>query len=161
MKTSTNCSANIVDWSIKDFSANWKCKNFFGFSFERLEANADTPRVAKKKKKLQNFSTENLIFKKTLLAMDEDYTIYREENLFAESLSVLREIRRQGRLCDIILKVNSSDSEIFINKKHFSLLIRSIMKHSQLIGSFWRHRFRFSTQCSRKITPSTQRKRSS
>lgn len=38
--------------------------------------------------------------------MDDDYTIYREENLFAESLSVLREIRRQGRLCDIILRVS-------------------------------------------------------
>lgn len=41
--------------------------------------------------------------------MDEDYTIYREENLFAESLSVLREIRRQGRLCDIILKVKFTE----------------------------------------------------
>lgn len=40
--------------------------------------------------------------------MDEgDYTVYREENLFAESLGVLREIRRQGRLCDIILKAKN------------------------------------------------------
>lgn len=38
--------------------------------------------------------------------MDEDFSIYREKNLFAESLSTLREIRRQGRLCDIILKVS-------------------------------------------------------
>lgn len=47
--------------------------------------------------------------------MDEDYTIYREENLFAESLTVLREIRRQGRLCDIVLKVrNVKFSRIFL-----------------------------------------------
>jgi hypothetical protein len=38
--------------------------------------------------------------------MDEDYTIYREDNLFAESLATLREIRRQGRLCDVVLKVS-------------------------------------------------------
>lgn len=45
--------------------------------------------------------------------MDEgDYTIYREDTMFAESLSVLREIRRQGRLCDIILKASSSSSTI-------------------------------------------------
>lgn len=40
--------------------------------------------------------------------MDEDYHIYREDNLFAESLATLREIRRQGRLCDVILKVKFS-----------------------------------------------------
>lgn len=47
--------------------------------------------------------------------MDDDYTIYREDTLFAESLSVLREIRRQGRLCDIILKVICVNS--IMNKK--------------------------------------------
>lgn len=42
--------------------------------------------------------------------MDEgDYIIFREENLFAESLGVLREIRRQGRLCDIILKASPTE----------------------------------------------------
>lgn len=55
-------------------------------------------------------------------SMDDDYTIYREENLFAESLSVLREIRRQGRLCDIILKVSLMiflKAKVFITKKNY------------------------------------------
>lgn len=40
--------------------------------------------------------------------MDEDdYTIYREENLFAEALENLKEIRKSGRLCDIQLKVRN------------------------------------------------------
>lgn len=55
--------------------------------------------------------------------MDDDYTIYREENLFAESLAVLREIRRQGRLCDIILKasfLSFSQKANFHNKSFFS-----------------------------------------
>lgn len=39
--------------------------------------------------------------------MEEDYYIYKEKNLFADCLSTLREIRRQGRLCDIVLKVKN------------------------------------------------------
>lgn len=57
--------------------------------------------------------------------MDDDYTIYREENLFAESLSVLREIRRQGRLCDIILKVNLEEFSKN-NKSNFSFNHKTI-----------------------------------
>lgn len=37
--------------------------------------------------------------------MEDDFTIYKDKNLFADCLSTLREIRRQGRLCDIVLKV--------------------------------------------------------
>jgi hypothetical protein len=38
--------------------------------------------------------------------MDEDFYIHREENGLTESLSNLRELRRLGRLCDIVLKVS-------------------------------------------------------
>jgi hypothetical protein len=37
--------------------------------------------------------------------MEEDFLTHTEDTLFTDSLSNLREIRRQGRLCDIILKV--------------------------------------------------------
>lgn len=41
--------------------------------------------------------------------MDEDdFTVYREENLFAEALKNLEEIRKTGRLCDIQLKVSAA-----------------------------------------------------
>lgn len=46
---------------------------------------------------LLNFlDTDKFYFLKSLrnsTRMDEDYTIYREENLFAESLTVLREVK--------------------------------------------------------------------
>lgn len=52
--------------------------------------------------------------------MDEgDYTIYREDSLFAESLGVLREIRRQGRLCDIILKASE---KLFEKSKQLKII---------------------------------------
>jgi hypothetical protein len=38
--------------------------------------------------------------------MDEDFYVYRESAVLAESLSTLRELRRLGRLCDIVLKVS-------------------------------------------------------
>lgn len=37
--------------------------------------------------------------------MDEDSETFTEPAMFGESLATLREIRRQGRLCDIVLKV--------------------------------------------------------
>lgn len=42
---------------------------------------------------------------------EDDFKIYREENLFAESLSTLRDIRKKGRLCDIVLKVCTKQRE--------------------------------------------------
>lgn len=42
--------------------------------------------------------------------MEEDSELFSESAMFGESLATLREIRRQGRLCDIVLKV----SEIFL-----------------------------------------------
>lgn len=38
--------------------------------------------------------------------MDEDSNTFTDPTMFSESLATLREIRRQGRLCDIVLKVN-------------------------------------------------------
>jgi hypothetical protein len=64
----------------------------------RTPLNRSCPYLKKKFVFLKNF------FKNP--TMDEDYTIYREDNLFAESLATLREIRRQGRLCDVVLKVS-------------------------------------------------------
>lgn len=93
--------------------------------------------------------------------MDEDYTIYREENLFAESLSVLREIRRQGRLCDIILKVVLKFFFHFPITKNLIHDDRSIMKLSQRIESYSHHKFRSSTRCSRKITQNIRKRKSS
>jgi hypothetical protein len=52
--------------------------------------------------------------------MDPDYKIYREENQFAESLTALREIRRQGRLCDIILKVIDDKVHILVYLHFYS-----------------------------------------
>ena len=37
--------------------------------------------------------------------MQDDFYVYKEKNLFSECLSTLREIRHQGRMCDIVLKV--------------------------------------------------------
>lgn len=74
--------------------------------------------------------------------MDDDYTIYREENLFAESLSVLREIRRQGRLCDIILKVNFLKSFSNIKKNNKVFPFRSQVENE----SFSAHRVILASQ---------------
>lgn len=76
----------------------------------------------------------NLTRKNLVSSMDDDYTIYREENLFAESLSVLREIRRQGRLCDIILKVSLMiflKAKVFITKKNYLGWFRNLLSASR------------------------------
>uniref|UniRef100_A0A1L8DM91 Kelch-like protein diablo n=1 Tax=Nyssomyia neivai TaxID=330878 RepID=A0A1L8DM91_9DIPT len=36
---------------------------------------------------------------------DERYVLYKQEDLFSESFPLMREIRRQGKLCDVTLKV--------------------------------------------------------
>lgn len=36
---------------------------------------------------------------------DERYVIFKQEDLFAESFPLMKEIRRQGKLCDVTLKV--------------------------------------------------------
>lgn len=54
----------------------------------------------------------NVVSPFSLTMMDEDdFTVYREENLFAEALKNLEEIRKTGRLCDIQLKVSKVKSE--------------------------------------------------
>lgn len=36
---------------------------------------------------------------------DDKYVIFKQDDLFAESFPVMKEIRRQGKLCDVTLKV--------------------------------------------------------
>lgn len=36
---------------------------------------------------------------------DEDYHIFKQEDLFSEALPIMKEIRRQGKLCDVKLNV--------------------------------------------------------
>lgn len=36
---------------------------------------------------------------------DEKYVLFKQEDLFAESFPLMKEIRRQGKLCDVTLKV--------------------------------------------------------
>lgn len=39
------------------------------------------------------------------VADDEDCSYFQQSELFAEGLTVMEEIRRQGKLCDVTLKV--------------------------------------------------------
>lgn len=41
-------------------------------------------------------------------ADDDRYVIFKQDDLFAESFPLMKEIRRQGKLCDVTLKVNCS-----------------------------------------------------
>lgn len=52
--------------------------------------------------------------------MDEDSHVHTEDTMFQESLATLREIRRQGRLCDIVLKVKNSPICLFVIMKKIS-----------------------------------------
>lgn len=36
---------------------------------------------------------------------DDKYVIFKQDDLFAESFPLMKEIRRQGKLCDVTLKV--------------------------------------------------------
>uniref|UniRef100_A0A1Q3F850 Kelch-like protein diablo n=1 Tax=Culex tarsalis TaxID=7177 RepID=A0A1Q3F850_CULTA len=38
---------------------------------------------------------------------EENYVLFKEDSLFAESLPLMKEIRRQGKLCDVTLKVDN------------------------------------------------------
>lgn len=37
--------------------------------------------------------------------LDEGYVLFKQEDLFVENLPQMREIRRQGKLCDVTIKV--------------------------------------------------------
>lgn len=39
---------------------------------------------------------------------DQKFVIYKHEDLFGESFPLMKEIRRQGKLCDVTLKVAPS-----------------------------------------------------
>lgn len=39
------------------------------------------------------------------LSIDDGYVLFRQEDLFSDNLPVMREIRRQGKLCDVTIKV--------------------------------------------------------
>lgn len=41
-------------------------------------------------------------------ADDDKYVIFKQDDLFAESFPLMKEIRRQGKLCDVTLNVNKS-----------------------------------------------------
>lgn len=43
---------------------------------------------------------------------DEDYHIFKQEDLFSDALPIMKEIRRQGKLCDV--KLNVGVVELFI-----------------------------------------------
>ena len=36
---------------------------------------------------------------------DEKYALFKQTDLFSESFPLMKEIRRQGKLCDVTLKV--------------------------------------------------------
>lgn len=36
---------------------------------------------------------------------DDKYVLFKQDDLFSESFPLMREIRRQGKLCDVTLKV--------------------------------------------------------
>lgn len=38
-------------------------------------------------------------------ADDDRYVIFKQDDLFSESFPLMKEIRRQGKLCDVTLKV--------------------------------------------------------
>lgn len=38
----------------------------------------------------------------------EKYVIFNQDDLHTESLPLMKEIRRQGKLCDVTLKVNNT-----------------------------------------------------
>lgn len=37
---------------------------------------------------------------------DEKYVIFKQDDLFSESFPIMKEVRRQGKLCDVTLKVH-------------------------------------------------------
>lgn len=43
---------------------------------------------------------------------DHKYMIFKQNDLFAESFPLMKEIRRQAKLCDVILKVSGMHFEI-------------------------------------------------
>jgi len=45
----------------------------------------------------------------------EECVIYQEQNLFVNAFPVMEEIRRQGKLCDVTLKVNVKENFEFLN----------------------------------------------
>lgn len=40
---------------------------------------------------------------------DDKYVIFKQDDLFSESFPLMKEIRRQGKLCDVTLKVNKNE----------------------------------------------------
>lgn len=62
---------------------------------------------------------------------DANFVIYRQENLFTESFSLLMEMRSKGILCDVTLKVNINIAFILIAKTELFLDRRSIIFRPQ------------------------------
>lgn len=40
------------------------------------------------------------------LADDDKYVLFKQDDLFSEGFPVMKEIRRQGKLCDVTLRVS-------------------------------------------------------
>lgn len=45
-------------------------------------------------------------FKDLDCAESDKYVIFKQDDLHSESFPIMKEIRRQGKLCDVTLKVN-------------------------------------------------------
>lgn len=94
---------------------------------------------------------------------DGKYVIYKQEDLFSESFPVMKEIRRQGKLCDVTLKVIRFDPlylflVTFIKNAQFNVMlsmnrIRSRISHSRHTELFWPRQFHIFTQCLLTIWP--------
>lgn len=48
-----------------------------------------------------------LVVMDSLETADNDYHIFTQKELFVEALPIMKEIRRQGKLCDVKLNVSS------------------------------------------------------
>lgn len=42
---------------------------------------------------------------------DEKYVIFKQDDLHLDSFPIMKEIRRQGKLCDVTLKVSDQTSD--------------------------------------------------
>lgn len=52
---------------------------------------------------------------------DEDYHIFKQDDLFSEALPIMKEIRRQGKLCDVKLNVSIDCFNMGMNKFCFDV----------------------------------------
>lgn len=61
---------------------------------------------------------------------DDKYVLFKQDDLFAESFPLMKEIRRQGKLCDVTLKVRI---KFYFRNQHIS----PWLPWSQFYLNFW------------------------